>query len=236
LPAQSLRAVPAGSRPRAVRRGTVPPVSPQGATFRRVPYHLLSADPVPIWYIEDGHKPSIGDEPVLALHQALQPVNGKRWIAFRGKPIDRLGGVMANGVDVDPTDTPIFCAEEDKAYEYAKPEWGGKGPGLMYALHGGYLERSFRMLPADASPEDIAEVRKTYPHQYDSPHDGFYFSRLADQSNTAYEYAYGYWIPGNAKDALLAIFLRGTVNEVMEALTPHVTDVVDVGVASQQQH
>jgi hypothetical protein len=183
---------------------------------------MLSADPVPIWYIEDGHKPSIGDEPILALYHALQPVNGKRWIAFRGKPIDRLGCVMANGVDVDPTDTPIFCAEEDKAYEYARPEWGGRGAGLMYALHGGYLERSFRMLPADASPEDIAEVRKIYPHQYDSPHDGFYFSRLADQSNTAYEYAYayGYWVPGDAKDALLAIFLRGTVNEVMEALEP----------------
>lgn len=77
------------------------------------------------------------------------------------------------------------------------------------------------MVPADASPEDIAEVLKTYPNQYDSPHDGFYFSRLADQSNNANEYAYGYWIPGNAKDALLAIFLRGAVNEVMEALRRH---------------
>jgi len=30
--------------------------------------------------------------------------------------------------------------------------------------------------------------------------------------------AYGYWIPGNARDALLAIFLRGHKDAVIEAL------------------
>ena len=94
---------------------------------------------------------------------------------------------MDNGVDVDPTDSPIFCGEEDKAYEYARPGSGGDGPGLMYALNGGYLERSFCTLPVDATPEDIAEVRKSYPHEYGDPHGGLYFSRLADQNNTAYE-------------------------------------------------
>jgi hypothetical protein len=193
-------------------------VSLSGATFRRVTYRLLNADPVPIWYIEEGHKPDLTDEPIMALYRDLQRVNGRRWIAFRGVPIDRLRSVFFNGVDVDPTDGPIFCGDEEKAFEYARPKSGVNGPGLMYALHRGYLERTFQLLPADASPEKIAEVRKTYPHEYDDPHGGLYFSRLADQNNTAYEYAYGYWIPGSARDALLAIFLRGRMDEVMEAL------------------
>lgn len=145
-------------------------------------------------------------------------VNGRTWIAFRGAPLDRLSAVVASSVDVDPTDTTIFCADEDKAYEYARPESGCDGPGLMYALHGGYLRRSFCTLSADASPEEIAEVRKIYPHKYCDPH-CLYFSRLADQINTAYESAYGYWVPDNARDALLAIFLRGRKDEVVEALS-----------------
>jgi hypothetical protein len=39
-----------------------------------------------------------------------------------------------------------------------------------------------------------------------------------NENNTAYETAYGYWTPGNARDALLAIFLRGHTDAVIEAL------------------
>jgi hypothetical protein len=66
-------------------------------------------------------------------------------------------------------------------------------------------------------PSGIAEVQKTYPYKYDQPNGSLYFSRLADQNNTAYE-GYGYWIPGNARDALLAIFVRGQIDEINEAL------------------
>jgi hypothetical protein len=129
----------------------------------------------------------------MALYDELQPgPNGRMWIAFRGKPIECLRSVILNGVDVDPTDTPIFCGEEDKAFEYARPHSGPDGPGLIFALHGDYLERSHQALPADASPEQIAEVRKTYPYEYPVPYDGLYFSRLAGQINIAYESAYGY--------------------------------------------
>lgn len=178
--------------------------------------HRLGARQIPIWYVEDGHTPSIGDDPLFSLFRALQPVDGRSWIAFRGVPIQRLDALLDNGVDVDPTDTVIFCAEEDKAFEYARSGWGEDGPGLLYALHGGYLERSFCTLPADASPEEIAEVRKTYPHEYPDQHGGQYFSRLADQNNTAYEIAYGYWIPGAARDALLAVFVRGELDALKE--------------------
>ncbi len=194
-------------------------VSLSSATFRRMTYRLLNADPTPIWYIEEGHKPERTDEPIMALYRNLQPVNGREWVAFRGVPIDCLRSVFFNGVDVDPTDDPIFCDDAEKAFEYARPKSGVDGPGLMYALHGSYLKPSWRTLPADASPEQIAEVQITYPHRYENPlGDDLYFSRLAHQKNTAYEAAYGYWIPGNARDALLAIFLRGHTDEVIEAL------------------
>jgi hypothetical protein len=186
--------------------------------LRRVPYHLLNAEPIPVWYVEEGHEPYFGDAPIMDLHQRLQPINGRCGIRFRGVPIDRLRAVVDNGVDVDPTDSPIFCDDEEKAFEYARPKSGIDGPGLMYALHSGYLERTFHALPADASPEKIAEVQSIYPHRYEDALGGLHFSRLADQNNIAYEMAYGYWIPGNARDALLAIFLRGRMDEVVEAL------------------
>jgi hypothetical protein len=189
-----------------------------GVTFRCVTYRLLSAEPVPIWHIAQGHKPTCNDEPIMALYDSLPPFNGQEWVAFRGVPIDCFRSVFLTGVDTDPTDSTIFCAEEDKAYEYARPASGESGPGLMYALDGGCLERSFRTLPAGAPAEKIREVQQTYPHRYEDDNGDLRFSRLANQNNTAYEAAYGYWIPGNARDALLAIFLIGRLDEVKAAL------------------
>jgi hypothetical protein len=186
--------------------------------LRRVTYLQLFQEPVPVWYVADGHTPSISDAPIMDIYKSRQRVNGKGWIAFRGVPIERLRTVAETGVDVSPTDATIFCADEDKAWEYARPRTGFDGPGLMYALNGGYLQPSFRQLAADSSPEEIAEVQKTYPYEYDDPSSDLrYFSRLAGQNNIAYE-GYGYWIPGNARDALLAIFVRGDMDDITEAL------------------
>jgi hypothetical protein len=193
-------------------------MSPQDANFRPVSYTQLFKEPVPVWYVADGHTPSISDAPILELYTDKPRVNGKGWVAFRGVPIETFRAVAQNGVDVEPTDATIFCAEEDKAWEYAKPRSGSDGPGLMYALHGGYLERSFRELAGGTSPEAIAELQKTYPYRYDYPDGNLRLSRLANQNNPAYESAYGYWVPGNAREALLAIFVRGDLDEIVDAL------------------
>jgi hypothetical protein len=174
-----------------------------------VAYRVHSENPVPIWIVGEGHEPQLDDVPIFDLYRELQPVRNRSWIAFRSVPIDRLPRVLATGVDVDPPDGTIFCDDEEKAFEYGKSSFGDQAR-IMYALHGGYLERSFRTLPADASEEAIADVRKTYPYQYDDPMGGLYFSRLAEQANIAYESAYGYWVPSNAKNALLAVFVIGT--------------------------
>ena len=186
--------------------------------MRVVTYRLLVSEPVPIWHIGAGHKPRLQDEPIIDLYRNLERINGKSWVAFRGTPIDRFLTVFLTGVDKSPTNSPIFCADEDKAYEYARPNDGISGPGLLYALHGAYLERSYRTLSADASAEEIAEVQCTYPHRYEDPFGQLHLSRLPDQVNLAYEAAYGYWIPGNAREALLAIFLIGAADEVTDAL------------------
>jgi hypothetical protein len=182
-----------------------------------VNYRLLSGTQIPVWHIAEGHAPSFADEPIRKLYQQKSIVNGTGAVAFRGVPITRLGAVLDHGVDVRPTDGTIFCSDEDKAYEYARPQSLG-GPGMIYALHEGYLERSFRTLPADASAEEIADIKATYPHCYEISDGRLYFSRLPDQNNIAYEMAYGYWIPGRGKDALLAIFLTGPLEEVSKAL------------------
>jgi hypothetical protein len=122
------------------------------------------------------------------------------WIAFRGVPIDRLAAVLTTGVDVQPTDAPIWCDDIEKANEYGRSLFGDQ-TRVVFALRGRLLEKTFRTLPLEATPSEIAAVRQVYPHLYEEPN-CLHFSRIKDQRNLAYE-ASAYWIPGNAKDALL---------------------------------
>ena len=81
------------------------------------------------------------------------------------------------------------------------------------------LKRTFRTLPLDARASEIAEVRETYPRHHLEHPDCLWFS-LIDRNMPGYEIPYGYWIPGNAKDALMAVFLLGGElwREVIDAL------------------
>ncbi len=98
------------------------------------------------------------------------PAEGAHWVTFRGVPLARLADVLRTGIDVTPTDAPIFGTDGvDKAFEYARPVGGGTGPGLILALRGPHLERTFRDLDADASPAEIAVTRETYPHPAGNP-------------------------------------------------------------------
>jgi hypothetical protein len=126
---------------------------------------------------------------------------------FRGVPPDRFLTVLATGVDVTPTDPPIYCADLEKAWEYGATS-GSQGPRLIMALDSSKLERTFQTLPSGAMPDEIAAVRATYPHHHPEHPDGLWFSRI-DRFFPAYEIPYGYWIPGDARDALMAVFLVG---------------------------
>jgi len=120
--------------------------------------------------------------------------------ACRGVSADRLSYVLRHGIDVDPTDAPIWVSSIDKAMEY------GGWPKLILVLDVTRLDRTFRE-PVDAV--DRASLRRMFPTEVASE-DGsqFWLSRLAATDRrlaSEYEVAYGRWIPGNARDALVAI-------------------------------
>lgn len=184
---------------------------------------LLARHPVPVWQIDTENEFKISANAALsaletwsiALMIDSAPDEGDHWVTFRGVPLARLGEVLRTGIDVAPTDAPIFGTDGvDKAFEYARPVGGGTGPGLILALRGPHLERTFRDLDADASPAEIAETRETYPHPAGNPGGRIRLSRLADQTTPGYEEAYGYWIPGNAREALIGVCVLGQGPEV----------------------
>jgi hypothetical protein len=171
---------------------------------------LLMQTSVPFWLVDDGgSKPSIMDGWDADLYPQVDPTefqNTPRPL-FRGVAPDRFFAVMTTGVDVDPTDAPIYCSDFDKAWEYGGTSMS-KGLRLVYALDSTKLERTFRTLRLDAAPSEIDEVRQTYPHQHVEHEGSLWFSRI-DRYFPGYEIPYAYWVPGNAKDALTVVFLLG---------------------------
>lgn len=194
--------------------------SPVTSTARPIARH-----PVPVWQIDTENEFSTANSALSALEKwsiavtiDSAPAEGPHWVTFRGVPLARLRDVLRTGIDVTPTDAPIFCAEVDKAFEYARPVGGGTGPGVTLALRGPRLDRTFQDLDAAASPAEIAATRVTYPHRAGNPGGRTRFSRLADQTGPGYEEAYGYWIPGDAREALVGVCVLGQGPEVDAAV------------------
>lgn len=164
---------------------------------------------VPVWLVKDSTAvltTAHADDRELYPH--LDDGQFKsRFPIFRGVAPDHLLRVLTHGVDVEPTDAPIYCGDFGKAWEYGGTS-GGRGPRLIMALDQRQLLPSFHVLSSGASPEDIAAIRETYPYHHSEHPNALYFSR----NNTyfpGYEVPYGFWIPGTAGDALMAIFLVG---------------------------
>jgi len=123
----------------------------------------------------------------------------------RGVSADRLTYVLRHGIDVDPTDAPIWVSGIDKAVEY------GGWPKLILVLDATRLDRTFRELATSGDATERALLRRTFPTECASE-DGshIWLSRLAPTDTrlaTGYEIAYGRWIPGDAREALLAILV-----------------------------
>ena len=80
------------------------------------------------------------------------------------------------------------------------------------ALKADALRRSFRVFSASTPPEQIEAVRKEFPTVLKLKDGTVWCSRLRNDDKritTGYEEAYGWWIPGDPRDALAAIFLLG---------------------------
>ncbi|MGE8152022.1 hypothetical protein ACQKP5_12325 [Pseudomonas vancouverensis] len=166
---------------------------------------------VPVWHVVcDGvgnqQKPDIDLYDLLMQLEKTHPL-GSRLLACacRGVALDRLDSVLQHGIDVWPTDHPIFVADWDKALEY------GDWPKLLLLLHHDQLRPTWHEVSATLDPGELNELRKTHPHQLVST-DGskLWLTRFdpdAPQAGTDYEAAYGRYIPGNPFDALAAVLI-----------------------------
>lgn len=174
-------------------------------------YLLISEVPVPIWVVDGTSKPSDNDPPVDEMFTKLIKEEHD-FPEYRGVTIERLTSILLIGVDVEPADAPFYASDIDKAWEYPSMY----EPRAVFAIRKSMMKPSWSMLSADATPEQIAEVQREYPHQHENGNT-LWFSRIAEQGRPlGYEAAYGYWIPGSAQEALVAVFLFG--NDTAELL------------------
>jgi hypothetical protein len=135
---------------------------------------------------------------------------------FRGVGIDQLKTVLAAGIDVTPTDSPIYASDFKKAWEY------GGIPKVVLALDGQTMERTWRQVPADTPEEVLAPLRDVYPTVLEIDSGEFLWLTRMEASDrragTPYEAAYGWWIPGDPWETLQAIFVFAPVDLVTSAL------------------
>ena len=124
---------------------------------------------------------------------------------FRGVSCDRMRTVLTQGIDVTPTTSHFYAACPDKALEY------GGWPKTLMALRRDCLKRTFIELPAGTSNEELAITRQEYPTMIElKDGSGYYFSRLAEDHvkfMTPYEWDYMWWIPGDPRAALKAVYI-----------------------------
>lgn len=125
--------------------------------------------------------------------------------ACRGVSLDRLDSVLQHGIDVWPTDHPIFVDSWDKALEY------GGWPKFLLLLHPGQLHPTWHEVSTTLDPVELSHLRKPHPNQLVST-DGskLWLTRFnldVPQAGTAYEATYGNYIPGNPFDALAALLV-----------------------------
>lgn len=166
-------------------------------------YVKIGDHPVPIWLVVGSDRPRSTDGPVSEVFGNLVKAE-ETFPTYRGVGISQLGRILQTGVDVEPTDAPIYAGDIDKAWEY--PDW--TSPRAVFALRATMLEPSWRTLPVDAADGRVAAIREDYPNRMDRQTD-IWFSRFGD-THPGYEMEYGYWIPGDAKEALAAVYLFGT--------------------------
>ena len=149
-----------------------------------------------------------------------------RWRAVR---FDRLPTVLASGVDVEPSDAPIYVGDIGKALEYGGAiKWGAREPTVLLGFGTDGLDRTFREVRSDIDQAALDRLKETFPNVTLSA-DGrmLLLSRIADRP-VAYEFDYGYWIPGDPLEALRIVFVLGVEDREIGRATRDATSACTV--------
>lgn len=140
-------------------------------------------------------------------------------VLYRGFSIAQLPAVLDTGLDVAPQ-SPFFATTSSR-YGWRYPST--RDIAAMMVIEGSRAQRSF--VYANSSAPDKA----TYPHEYEYVVDGIRvhsrFDHMDGRGPHAFsdESFYGYWIPGDAHAALVAVVLGGPhahVLRILEACAP----------------
>jgi hypothetical protein len=123
---------------------------------------------------------------------------------FRGIDQSSLERALRYGIDVQPTNAHWYGDALEKALEY-----GGDYPAVLI-IAGRCVERPYRTLAVDASVEDHVAAKAWAVGDAMQSENGQWlrYSRLPindRQRGSPYETAYSWYIPGDAKIALLGV-------------------------------
>ena len=180
--------------------------------FVPVDHELITESPVPVWFTEWEPTPAFQSAPASATADWAGLYRQYGQVLFRGTGLNRLPTILANGVDVEPPTHHIYASMFDKAWEY------GKYPKVVAAYRADRLDRTYRALPLGPGVDE-AEVRGEFPHEYTYDMAGVRFlSKLVHTTigGPGYEWAFGYWIPGDPHEALVGLFAYGTPSDLAE--------------------
>lgn len=134
---------------------------------------------------------------------------------YRGFEREALGTVLQTGLDV-PAQSAFFASElPSKAWQYPT----GRTLPAMMVLDGRKAARSFICRPADAGDDWRADTQ-LYPQRYLDGSREIYTRFEVGHGTRSFrdEDMYGFWVPGDARDALIAVVLGGPRDCVLEGL------------------
>lgn len=184
---------------------------------RGVPFYVLNLE-------KDGEKHSIiriWESDLVDSFPGFFSLKELILLKYRAVSIDRLEYTLKNGVDVKPTNSPIFCSELEKAMEY------GGWPKVVMGFDYQKLDRTFREEPSDIDQSELNALKATFP-TVEKIKDGklIWLSRLNkdDGRRRNYEISYGYWIPGSPWNCLKILLLISLNEAQIGEYSKHLSD------------
>lgn len=158
-----------------------------------------------IWHTD---RTATGDRP-----RELPPMRVS--VVYRGFHYSNLFSVLQSGLDVAAQSAFWATEYPDKAWEYPVR----RTRPMMLILDSAATENSYTRKPPGAG-EGWEPDKARYPHSY-RHRDTVIHTRFGPGGLPGCfedERVYGHWIPGNARDALLAIVIGGPKHDVLEQL------------------